>query len=272
MKLVVLFLSLGLIQSSNAMIFAQDGSAGYNTNVPSGSMSNAWNLQGTIGGFLMTPISSNAFLAAQHIGTNGPVTFRGVTYTTTGFTNAPTGDLRVWYISNATFPAWAKLCTNSDTVGALVLLMGTGVGRGNIIATECDYTNLCTQICPPKNGVYAPIYCERHRSITNGWEWGGNAAKRWGTNIIDGTNQFRFSTRFTPTTCALTGGDSSGGAFVFNGSEWVLAGINYAVDTSGASLLDQGGYSSYPCEQATADQNYISRVSQYLDWIYSVLP
>src|SRR5256885_765522 len=73
-----------------------------------------WSLQGSWGGVLGTPIASNYFVTAVHVGGDSTVgfSFRGSNYTidpsygTDGGFSIPGSDLRIWKV-NETFPAFA---------------------------------------------------------------------------------------------------------------------------------------------------------------------
>jgi hypothetical protein len=91
----------------------------------------------------------------------------------------------------------------------------------------------------------------------------------------------------------LTGGDSGGAVFLKDGSDWKLAGINFAVDGSfslydtgsnsfNAALFDAGGlYIGRDGSQWNLITNtvedvptsfYATRISSNLPWIYTAVP
>ena len=93
-----------------------------------------------------------------------------------------------------------------------------------------------------------------------------------------------------PNECHLSGGDSGGGVFIKDGSEWKLAGISYAVDGpynwtgSGggfnAAIFDGGGLyvadngnwvPILPLPTPQPGSFYCTRISARVDWINSVL-
>src|SRR5580658_112835 len=84
-----LLLVLVVAPSVRAVILEGSGDPGYNTNAPTGSLTNSgWQYEGQWntgdGPFLMTPIAPTFFLAAQHVGGSSgqPFYFNGRTYTT----------------------------------------------------------------------------------------------------------------------------------------------------------------------------------------------
>jgi hypothetical protein len=86
-----LLLALAVVPCVEAVILEGTGDPSYNTNAPTGSLTNSgwqyegqWNTEN--GPFLGTPIAPTFFLAAQHIGgtanlANDHFTFKGFTYT-----------------------------------------------------------------------------------------------------------------------------------------------------------------------------------------------
>src|SRR5687767_1700034 len=71
---------------SHSVIFYDSGDPQKNTSAPTGSIaSTGWHLQGKWGGFLGTPVASQFFLSAKHVGgaVGDTFEFRGVHYTTT---------------------------------------------------------------------------------------------------------------------------------------------------------------------------------------------
>jgi hypothetical protein len=242
-----------------------------------------WSLQGQWGGFLGTPIAPNYFITALHVGGNStvPFVFRGSLYTVDpsygadGGLAIPGSDLRIWKVNQA-FPAFAPLYgTSTNSVSELnkhMVVIGRGTQRGSEVTL---------------NGTL------------KGWQWGdADAEQSWGENtvsaIVSGNAQQGDFISFDFTAGAtnegtLSGGDSGGGVFIQQGTEWQLAGINYGVDgpfsfTGNASdpgfnaaLFDKQGLfeSNGTTYQAAADASssaYSSRISSRISTIYSVVP
>lgn len=285
----VLICVIALIASAarvRAVIFKSTGDPSYNTNAPTGSLTNSgWQYQGmwntSVGSFLATPIAPRYFIAAKHVvGTNGAAfAFKGFTYRTVSFADSPVADLRVWQVAE-TFPIYVPLYTNSNEVGKHCVVFGRGRQRGGEVIVDGE---------------------------TNGWYWGGSdGVERWGENDIatninagGGLGQLLYSTfdrAGGSNECHLSVGDSSGGLFMQEGGVWKLAGIHYAVDgpfsTDGttntqddATLLDAGGlYVGSGCSPYCMNWTFITnnvvdiptgfystRISANLAWINSVI-
>src|SRR5687768_4577287 len=142
-----------------------------NTTAPTGTLANSgWQLQGEwAGAFLGTPISSNQFITAQHVGgtVGGTFSLNSANYTTTGFVDVPNSDLRIWQVSG-TFPTFAPLynaATDGPESGKPLVVFGRGVAPGAAV-----------------NGPVTPTGTE-----LKGWEWGaGDGARSWGENDVSG--------------------------------------------------------------------------------------
>lgn len=219
------------------------GPQGRNTSAPTGTLSTAgWQYEGQFAGFLGTPISSNAFVTATHIG--GTVgqdiifyTPSGqVNYTTTASYSAPNSDLTVWTISG-TFqssmiaPIWNP-GTDGSEVGQNLFVVGRGTARGNPIY-------LPTQSLPPTTITPRGTVTNTGASQLTGWTWGAfDIQQAWGTatvgSIVTDPHLGPFlAFPFTPTdvnSAILSPGDSGGGVFIESNGVWKLAGINYGVD------------------------------------------
>lgn len=277
--LVSLLLLFGIVPI-HAVLYYSTGDPAYNTLPPGGNLTNSgWQFEGLWGGFLGTPMASNYFLAAQHVGgsVGDPFIFRGVAYLTVAVTNRAGSDVALWRISG-TFPDYAPIYTNRDEIGKGIVVHGRGTQRGEALTTT--------------NGLGIVK--------TNGWLWGmADGVQRWGTNqvadvVTDDTMgevlKATFDAQGGADECHLSSGDSSGGVFILEGSTWKLAGINYAVDgpyrTSGtgtdflAAVFDEGGLyiqdntnwvliSDRPRNQPSSF--YASRLSTHVDWIHSVI-
>ncbi len=265
--------------SMHAVIFKSTGDPTYNTNAPTGSLTNSgWQYEGFWGSYLATPVAPTYFVAADHVGgsVGDPFTLNGFTYHTVATSKDPNSDLRIWKV-DATFPIYTSLYTNSDEIGQHCVVFGRGTQRGAAVIVG---------------------------GKTNGWKWDWSlydGVKRWGendvTNTLNGGGgvgellQCTFNRSAGSNECHLSVGDSSGAMFVQDGSTWKLAGIHYAVDglfsTDGstntqfdAALLDMGGLwvGSGTNWQFIANQSadipsafYSTRISANLAWINSVI-
>ena len=238
----------------------------------------AWNLQGRTNlGYLGTPISSQYFIAAEHIGVVSSITVGSQTYSVTGYVNDPLSDLRIYKI-NGTFSTYATLY-NSDVdgseVGKMITIFGTGTQRGSSVVVGSEL---------------------------KGWQWGtADYVKSWGKNVVsslvnDATSTylaFDFnSVNSVASEASLSSGDSSGGVFINSDGQWKLAGVNYGVDspwsTTGtgsgfnASIFDASDlYAKNSSGQwqlvASSDTpvaaaSYATSVSSRYDWIVANVP
>jgi PKD repeat protein len=230
--LVFLFM-LVLVPCVRAVILEGTGDPTYNTNAPTGSLTNSgWQYEGQWGVYLGTPIAPTFFLAAHHIGGSPgqPFVFNGVTYTTVTNFDDPSTDLRIWQVGQ-TFSNYAPLYTASDEEDKLCVVIGRGTQRGSPVVV--DYES---------------------QTRTNGWQWGaGDTVERWGENTVaavytdtqyyaaDQLLQAAFQGNGMTNECDLSVGDSSGAMFIESGSTWELAGINFLVGNSYVSSNGASG-------------------------------
>ncbi|MGA2603013.1 MAG: hypothetical protein ABSG14_02170 [Verrucomicrobiia bacterium] len=284
-----LLIALAVVPCVEAVILEGTGDPSYNTNAPTGSLTNSgWQYEGQWntedGLFLGTPIAPTFFLAAQHVGgtanlANDQFTFQGFTYTLVTNFDDPTTDLRVWQVAE-TFPYYAPLYTGGSESGQTCVVMGRGYERGPVIISG---------------------------NTTNGWQWEGGTTgvERWGQNIVLGVTNAppgdgeqhpgeqrlyaAFQASVNSNECVLTAYDSSGGMFIENGTTWQLAGINYELD---AFLVSTNADGSNSFDAALMDyhdlyywsgadwvyftghyaqQFYCTRVSARISWINSVI-
>jgi hypothetical protein len=278
--LLLLFALLAM--RGHAVLFKDTGDPSYNTNAPTGSLTNSgWQYEGqwnTVqGGFLGTAIAPTFFVVAQHVGgVPGDVfVLNGFTYHTVTNYNDPSTDLQIWQVME-TFPAYAPLYTLPNEVSKLCVVFGRGKQRG------------------------APVIVS---GVTNGWAWGTtDFVERWGENTVSGvvTNppygahlQANFNrTGGVTNECMLAIYDSSGGMFIQDGTTWKLAGIHHfvsdplistnGVDGTGfnAAMLDYGGvylggdgsWALVNNQPADSPAYFLStRISERVAWINSVI-
>ena len=286
-------LGLALAATANvpdvgAVVFYSTGDPAHNTNAPSGALANSgWQYQGSFSGiFLGTPISAKHLITASHI--TGNVTNQfvldGTTYTTVRRVPNPTNDLCIYEISG-TFPSSliAPLYTQSNEAGKELTVFGRGWERG------------------------APVVVE---GVTNGWNYANlpltppypfdTHVLRWGSNTVSGIVQdptygsilaMDFSAGAGSDECHLGPGDSGGGVFIKDGSQWKLAGINFSISgnynttnfgsgfigalTDEGGLYVQSGASWVYVTNRTADipgESYATRISTNMSWITGVIP
>ena len=202
--------------------------------------------EGQFGGFLATPISSEYFVTAAHIGDQGTLTYSNGTSTATQYAGATLvgtdNDLAIWKLpaSDPAFTSWAPVYTGTVSAGQDLVVTGRGTLRGD--------------------------------AITGGWDLGGSnpAPYSWGTGTVaDNTSvvglgnlvQFAFAKQtdaagnlLNPDQAIVSSGDSGGATFVLDPADgqYKLLGVNYAVDAPrqsptsanlAAVLYDARGYS-----------------------------
>jgi len=239
-----------LCRDASAVIII--GSTTGNTSAPSNSdLATRWNQVGNWGSYLGTPIATNFFMTAKHIGgtIGDSITFPddSSSYQTVARVDDPSSDLSIWQISSA-FPASKVVPMYSGTsfsANAPLTVFGRGVPRTGTAVT----------------GARAPNGTE-----SKGWTWGSPSQTRsWGTNTLDGIANggsaglqlaYDFDSNGGFDQGILSIGDSAGPVFIQQSSQWRLAGINYAVgpitvrETAGgpditAALYDSSGLYSY---------------------------
>src|SRR5438445_12203876 len=109
--LIFVVTSLCVLQTAQAVILFGTGDPNANTSPPTGTLANSgWQYQGTWGGFLGTPIASNYFIAAKHVGNAGNNTFvfNGQSYSVIQEFDHPDPnvDLTIWKVQGS-FPTYA---------------------------------------------------------------------------------------------------------------------------------------------------------------------
>jgi hypothetical protein len=257
-------------------MFVSTSDPTYNTNAPSGTLTNSgWQYEGQWGNFLGTPIAPTFFLAAKHVsGYSGAVfDLNGVAYHIRAIISNPSADFVLCQVAE-TFPRYAPLFTATNEVGRHCVVFGRGTQRGGPVVVSAK---------------------------TNGWYWGGgDGVQRWGENIVASIEtdpqlgdflRCAFDRNGGSNECHLSVGDSSGALFIQDAGTWKLAGIHYSVDglfsTDGttntqfnAALLDMGGLYEgegtnwtyiAPGPHDIPSGFYSTRVSAHLDWISGVI-
>lgn len=236
-----------------------DANSPSNTNAPPDG--SPWENVGQIGEASGTYIGGGWVLTASHVG-SGSIILTGTTFSPDGtsirLTNSDgtSTDLLLFHL--ATIPLLPSLALAPATPGAFSQIDMIGVGR---IAGSAQ-TNF---------GPYT------------GFEWSVNGAKSWGNNKVNlgGTTTIdlgygkltTFVTDFTSPGTIGPGsqtsdeaqaatGDSGGGVFRPNGSNWELAGV---VDAVQAQLNQPASTAAY------GDKTYIADMATYRSEIIAVL-
>lgn len=272
------FAALGL--PGRAVLFYSTASLDFHTTAPPGDFAEGgWQYQGNWRGYGGTPIASNLFLTARHVGgtVGESFWFDNQAYPTIASYPDDVSDLVVWKVCG-TFPRFAPLYTGSDELHRTCLLFGMGLGRGTRVEiAEGTGTRLC------------------------GWRWGTGAGRlRWGANTVSGiadtkslTNSLLsidFNAGAGANEAALASGDSGSSLFIKQGEKWALAGVNYAVDGPfnttnagtgfSASLFDARGLYYWSNDTWTLVPNtataqpgasYATRISARLDWLKEII-
>jgi hypothetical protein len=261
-----------------AMIFYASGDPDYHTTPPTGSLTNSgWQWQGNWNGFAGTPIGTNLFLTAKHVGGNAGniFSFDGRDYrAVAGFTDQ-ISDLAIWQVCG-TFPRFAPLYAGVPLeVYRPCVVFGRGLTRGG----EVTITN---------GGQVA----------LRGWGWAGvrDGRLRWGCDTVRGIIkdpangsdllEAPFDPNGGPNVAALASGDSGGAVFMQGSSGWALAGINLAVDgpfnyvASGpgfyAALFERTGFyaesgTNWVGAGTGPSAFYATRVASRLSWIKNII-
>lgn len=164
------------------------------------------------GGFVGTAIGPHHFITAGHVGggVGDAFTLGDREYTAEGVTAVPETDLAVWRVRER-FPRWAPLYSKDKEIGREIIVFGRGCKRGRPAIID---------------------------GVMHGWYWGeSDGLLSWGRNRVDaavflpgGAQMLAFG---FDQTCGdeegtFGAGDSGGGVFVQDGTEWRLAGVNHA--------------------------------------------
>jgi hypothetical protein len=236
-----------------------------------------WDLQGNWGNYLGTPVASQFFVTAKHVGgnTNGKFHFEDTDYfIDSSFNNglgyAVQNDLRIWKITGS-FSDWAYLYNGNEEAGMAMTIIGRGTQRGSEVTLD---------------------------STLKGWTWGtDDTVQSWGRNVISETGTdpnyggllaFEFDAAGISNEGQVSGGDSGGGDFIQVGTTWALAGLNlgvtgpYNLSNSGsgfnAAIFDGDGmyYDTTGHQDWVAASGpgtgYSTRISSNVDWLKTFIP
>src|SRR5215207_3629175 len=116
-----MFRSLAIVAAAAALALACGDARGvtfgstddptFNTTAPDGAYADSgWQFQGTLNGFLATPIAPQYFISAAHIGgaVGSTLQFQEALYLTDAAYAIPGTDLRIWHVTTE-FPTYAPL-------------------------------------------------------------------------------------------------------------------------------------------------------------------
>ena len=222
------------------------GSSAGNTSAPADAgLATRWSQVGNFSSFMGTPIASQYFLTAAHLGnlTGQAITFPDSTsYTTTARCLDPSSDLAIYQISGS-FPGGkiVPMYGGSFASSQAMTIFGRGRSRTDTAVV----------------GAAAGSGTEN-----KGWTWGAFTGNRsWGTNTLDAIADggaagpqlaYQFDVAAGANEGVLATNDSGGPVFMQEAGEWRLAGINYAVGpvsvretetgpTLNAAVYDYGG-------------------------------
>jgi len=237
------WLILGVVSSLNQLRAVENGTNGsFNTTAPTSSDVPNWNLGwtqptgqtgvtgwdyvGSVNGASAVYLGNNWVLTAGHVGA-GTFTLVGTDYSVVsgsaqGIMDANgTADLTLFKLTLAPNLPSLNVSTSAPTpfsaqqTGSFVAMIGYGGGRGETWGFN-TVTQIDLLIQPRGFGFVSTDFETVYGTTTSG------------ANSV--TNNY-----------TLVGGDSGGGAFIYNSSfgGWELAGINEAVDSSGDSVMVQ---------------------------------
>jgi hypothetical protein len=252
---LVCLLSLWMGSSAAGVIIDSVDGAG---NATAPSPDPGWSRVGTRGSLTVVHLGDGWILTANHVGA-GDVVLGGIVYpylpgSAVRLSNGDgtLADLLVFAIDPHPAMPLLSIVTSPLPLGTELTLIGNGRNRGS--ATSWDANG------PPPPG---PI---------EGYEWASGSSLRWGTNHVEDYSAslvlgtWSFSTIFDQSVSAdesqAANGDSGGAAFVFDGSEWALAGVLYAL----------AEYSGQPTEASLYGQiTYVADLSVYRDEILEIV-
>ena len=148
------------ISSAHAVILSYTNDPNYNTTAPTGTLAGSgWELQGSWGEWLGTPIAPRYFLSSKHIPRKTGDVFRvnGVEFHTVAYQESSNSDLCIWKVAE-TFAAYAPLYTNNNEVGRSLVVFGRGTQRGEDVTLGEEF---------------------------KGWKWGAvDYRQRCGENVV----------------------------------------------------------------------------------------
>ena len=261
------------------------GSSAGNTSAPADAgLATRWGQVGDFNSYMGTPIASQFFLTAKHLGnlTGQSIVFSDSTsYTTTAVFNDPSSDLAIYQIAG-TFPndKIVPMYAGSFVANQSMTIFGRGRPRTDTVVVGQNFPS---------------------GTENKGWTWGGYTTNRsWGTNTLDSLANggaagvqlaYDFDSNGGANQGVLSENDSGGPVFMQEGGIWKLAGINWAVgpvsvrETAGgptlsAAVYDYGGLyldvgGTWTLQTATLTAkpatSYSSSIPNNSTWITSVI-
>ena len=252
--LVALVSLLTLSLNAGAVIIADGDGTGNTDGTGAGT---GWDYVGALNGasgvYLGAYGGAYWVLTANHVGA-GSFTLNSTTYNSVSGSaqQIGTADLLVFQIDGN--PGLTNLSLTSSALldGSSLTLTGYGRNRESSLTTwDSSWVEGGTP------------------TAFTGYEWSAGNTKRWGTNTLEGTT-FELNTSLlvfdfenAVGEAQYANGDSGGGAFFFNGSEWELAGLNIA----------RGLYSGQPFESAVfGNTSAAADISVYRTAILAAVP
>jgi len=203
---------LGAVQSNGSYVTAEPDVANWTTGWGSGSVT-GWDYLGQVGGATGVYLGNGWVLTADHVNP-GSFTLSGTTYSyVAGSSRSITSgtdvaDLRLFQITaGPSLPLMILAGSSQTLIGATVVMTGFGGGQGKTWGSN----TISNDNIPVTLDGYP------YTSVDFETEYGGS-------------NQ-----------TVLILGDSGGGDFIYSGSQWLLTGINEAVDDSSNSYMVQLG-------------------------------
>lgn len=241
--LAVLWSAMAAVMPASALVLHAPDDPPVGLLTPDDAVVGRWNGNGSA-----VAVSPDFVVTTQHqgggIGSN--VTIDGTVFKVAEIFNHPTADLRVARITTpggapAGLTDYVSIYSDTDEAGQTAVFGGYGEGRGTTVA--------------------------------GGYTWAGALSRelRWGSNVIDsagtaGPNDvliadFDSLANGALGEATLAEGDSGGGYFLWDGSEWQVAALHRAVDNPGQAL-----FSPTP--------EYIDgvRLSSYSGFINNIVP
>lgn len=239
--------------ASGVIIDAVDGAG--NTSAPPADP--GWSYVGTRGSLTVVYLGDGWVLTANHVGA-GDVSLGGVVYPDLPGTavrlhnpDASLADLKLFAIDPYPVMPLLPIASTSPSLGTDLVLIGRGRNRG--AATSWDPNG-----APPPGPIF-------------GYEWLSSGTLRWGRNQVEeypatpvlGTWSFAsyFDAGVSDDESQAAIGDSGGAAFAWNGAQWELAGITYAI----------AGYAGQPANTSLYGQvTYAADLALYRDEIVDI--
>lgn len=176
----------------------------------------------------------------------------------------------VFYPLDTTWTTGGEMQIGGDDIKLLRIATDPGLAKLPLISPlDNDLAKRCTIIANGfGNGAVVP---------NQGWQWGGAARQRWGSNVTFATVRAGFGgfprlvTSFDlavgGSEASIANGDSGGGLFQRFGGIWKLSGICVDADTGGASLYDH----DLNTDGNQPDKCYYVRLSDHRDAIKAII-